>query len=121
LGLSLFFKCCNAKPNVLFKYEIFKPEYKYLAYYECPNCGKRWFEELREKDDKPKYFYDNVAKNKYLAWKKRLENIKQGTNANQSFYYGTYQKHKDVWKTYRTNFNNEKELISKQKTMIHHN
>ena len=48
MGLSLYFKCCNTEPNVLFKYEIFKPEYKFLAYYECPNCGKRWFEELKE-------------------------------------------------------------------------
>ena len=34
------------------------------------------------------------------------------------FIMGLIKKHKNVWKTFRTNFNNEKELISKQKTLI---
>lgn len=110
--------CCNQKPNRIFKYEFLKPSYKWLAFYECPNCGKRWFEVITEKSEKPKIYYDNAATQLYKTWKNRLNNIHQGTAANQSFYYGTYVKHKNLWKTYRTNFNNEKELISKQRTLI---
>lgn len=116
--MPFIFQCCNRKPNVIFEYEIFKPQYKYLAYYECPNCGKRWFEELKENSEEPKYYYDDVAKNKLAVWQKRLSNIKQGTKAKQSFYFGTFAKHKNGWHTFRTNFNNEKELINIQKTTV---
>lgn len=116
--LGDYFKCCNLKTKPVFSYEIFKPEYKFIAYYVCPNCAKRWFEEIKENSDKPKYYYDNAATELYKRWLTRLNSLKQGTFSNQTFYFGTYQKHKDIWITFRTNFNNEKELISKQRTKI---
>lgn len=114
-------KCHNQEPIVLFKHRVLKPDYIYLAYYECPHCAKRWFEVLKQNEDGSdniKVYYDGFAEMQYKKWQKRIDNPINGTKAKQSFYYGTYQKHKDVWKTFRTNFNNEKELISKQKTII---
>ena len=110
--------CCNRKPNRIFKYEFLEPRYKWLAFYECPNCGKRWFEVITEKSDEPKYYYDNAATQLYKEWKNRIDNIKQGTKANEHFYFGTFSKHGNHYKTYRTNFNNQKELIGKQKTLV---
>jgi 5'-deoxynucleotidase YfbR-like HD superfamily hydrolase len=110
--------CCNRKPNRIFKYEFVKPSYKWLAFYECPNCGKRWFEVITEKSDEPKYYYDNAATQLYKERKNRIDNIKQGTKANEYFYFVTFSKHGNHYKTYRTNFNNQKELIGKQKTLV---
>ena len=114
-------KCHNQEPIVLFKHRVLKPDYIYLAYYECPICSNRWFEVLRQNEDgsdKIKYYFDKTAEMQYKKWQKRINTPRYGTQTNQSFYYGTFQKHKNIWKTFRTNFNNEKELISKQKTLI---
>lgn len=118
IRLSFKNMCCNRKPNRIFKYEFVKPFYKWLAFYECPHCGKRWFEVITDKSEEPKYYYDNAATQLYKEWKNRIDNIKQGTKANEHFYYGTFSKHGNHYKTYRTNFNNQKELIGKQKTLV---
>lgn len=108
------FYCCNTRPNRLFKYEFIKPEYKFLAYYQCPVCGKRWFEELKESSDKPKIFFDNVADVKLKTWKKRIFNNIHGTKAKEHFYFGTHKKTKHGYTTFRTNFNNQKEFLFEQ-------
>lgn len=109
-----YFYCCNTKPNQLFKYEIIKPSYKYLAYYECPVCGKRCFEEIKESSDKPKYYFDEVATKKLKAWKSRAFNNVHGTKQKEHFYYGTFKKTKNGYSTFRTNFNNKKEFLFEQ-------
>ena len=113
--LTYYFKCCNLDTKAIFSHKFDKPKYKYIAYYICPNCGKRWFEEIKEGKEKPEYHYGNAATKLYEKWTERLFNLKHGTKANQSFYYGTFKKQKDVWNTFRTNFNNEKEFLFKQK------
>lgn len=87
----------------------------------CPNCETEVFIDYRQYapgKEVRKEYYGLAARKQLKYWKNKLANSFQGTNSNQTFYYGTYQKHQNVWKTFRTNFNNEKELISKQKTLI---
>lgn len=90
-----------------------------IEYGICPNCGQEYFIDFKQKADsldnfkeKIKTFKGNAAKKEYEKWKLILANTHQGTKSKQYFYYGTFVKHKDGWQTYRTNFNNEKELIS---------
>lgn len=114
--MSYYFKCCNLKTRPLFQYEILKPEYKFVAYYICPNCGKRWFEVIKENKEKPKYYFDNAAVELYKQWKNRISNLRQGTKTNEHFYYGYHTKtKKGRYDTYRMNFNNKKEFLFSQK------
>lgn len=116
--MDYWFNCCNTKPIELWQQHIDKPEYKYLAYYECPVCAKRWFMEIKENREEPKYFFDRVATQKFKTWEKRLNNVKHGTYSRQFFNYGTYTQRKDTFKTFKTNFNNEKEFLFSQITKI---
>ena len=113
--MDIFF-CCNTKPNRLFKYEITQPRYKYLAYYECAVCGNRCFEELSEKSDKPKFYFDDAAARKLKTWRERAFKNIHGTAAKEHFYFGTHQRTKHGFTTFRTNFNNKKEYLFEQKT-----
>lgn len=90
-----------------------------LEYGICPNCKTEYFIDYQQKmvndDDfkeRMKIFKGNAAKKEFNKWKSILRNQHQGTKAKQYFYYGTFAKdNKDNWKTFRTNFNNEKELM----------
>lgn len=94
--------------------------YRRLEFGVCPVCGTRHFIDLRQNnytgEEKFKHYKNRVAELKLKEWQNKIANSIQGTQAKQYFYYGTFQRHKDTWKTYRTNFNNEKELIFNQKT-----
>lgn len=93
--------------------------YRRLEFGICPHCGTRHFIDLRQDEqgnEKFKHFKNRVAELKLKDWQNKIANAIQGTRANQNFYFGTHQKHHNVWKTFRTNFNNEKELILKQTT-----
>lgn len=116
--LEFRFFCCNTKPNRLFKHEFIKPVYKFLAFYECPVCGKKWFEEINEKTETPKLYFDEAAIKKLEQWQRRIEHNIFGTQAKEYFYFGTYHRTPRGYKTYRTNFNNQKEFLFEQKTKI---
>lgn len=93
--------------------------YRRLEFGICPHCGTKHFVDLRQNasgEEKFKHYKNRIAEMKLRDWQNKIANSIQGTQAKQYFYFGTYQKHKDVWRTFRTNFNNEKELIFKQKT-----
>ena len=103
-----------------------KPYYRFLEFGICPKCGTKHFihyKQVLESDDsikeKIKTFKGNAAQKEYDKWKRIINNRYQGTMSKQFFYYGTYQQEKSGnYKTYRCNFNNEKEFLFKDKTRL---
>lgn len=92
----------------------------------CPNCGQKHFidyKQILENDDnfkeKVKTFKGVAATKEYDKWQSILNNGYQGTLSKQYFYYGEFQRAKNgYFKTYRKNFNNEKEFLFKGKIKI---
>lgn len=122
------FKCCGNYHKGKFVYKFQKPYYRMIEYGICPNCGVKHFIDYKQNligDDnvkeKIRTFKGKAAETEFKKWKARLNNCFQGTLSKQFFYYGAFTQTGKLFKTYRCNFNNEKELISKQTTkhMIH--
>lgn len=119
-------RCCNGSFEGRFRYKFLKPYYRYLEYGVCPVCGcKRFidYKQIFEDDDnvveKLKEFKGKAAKEEYERWQNILNKGNQGTLSKQFFYYGEYQRSKNgYFKTYRKNFNNEKEFLFKAKVKI---
>jgi hypothetical protein len=92
----------------------------------CSHCGTKHFidyKQILEGEDnfkeKIKTFKDDAAEKEYNKWQNILNNCGHGTFSKQFFNYGTYKKSKNgYFKTYRTNFNNEKEFLFKEKVKI---
>lgn len=120
------FKCCGEYHKGKFLYRLTKPVYRLLEYGFCPHCGTKHFidyKQVLEDDDnvkeKVKFFKGNAAAKEFNKWQKILNNGYQGTLAKQFFYYGEYQRSNNgYFKTYRKNFNNEKEFLFKDKIRI---
>lgn len=120
------FKCCGEYHKGKFIYRLHKPVYRMLEFGICPNCGQKHFidyKQVLEDDDnvkeKVKFFKGNAATKEFNKWQKILNNEYQGTLAKQFFYYGEYQRSNNgYFKTYRKNFNNEKEFLFKDKIRI---
>lgn len=92
----------------------------------CPVCGTKYFidykqilEDADNFEEKVKTFKGNAAEVEFKKWKRILNNGRQGTLPKQFFYFGEYQRSKNgYFKTYRKNFNNEKEFLFKEKVKI---
>lgn len=120
------FKCCGEYQKGRFIYRLTKPFYRFLEYGTCHHCGKNFFvdyKQILENEDnfkeKVKYYTGEAATREYNKWQNILKNGYQGTLAKQFFYYGEYQRAKNgYFKTYRKNFNNEKEFLFKDKIKI---
>lgn len=119
-------RCCNGSFKGRFRYKFLKPYYRYLEYGVCPVCGCKHFidyKQILEDDDnvveKLKEFKGKAAKEEYERWQNILNKGNQGTLSKQFFYYGEYHRSKNgYFKTYRKNFNNEKEFLFKAKVKI---
>lgn len=119
------FRCCGNFHKGKFIYKFTKPFFRVIEYGECPNCGQKHFIDFKQTingedgfKEKIKTFKGKAAQVELKKWQTRLNNTNQGTLSKQYFYFGVFEKCGNYFKTYRTNFNNEKELISKQKTLI---
>ena len=125
-GVYILFKCCGEHHKGRFIYRLHKPVYRLLEYGFCPVCGTAHFvdyKQILENEDnfkeKLKTFKGNAATKEYDKWQNILNNQQQGTFAKQFFYYGEFQRSKNgYFKTYRKNFNNEKEFLFKDKIKI---
>ena len=120
------FRCCGNYHKGRFIYKLTKPFYRLIEFGICPHCGTKHFidyKQILEDDDnykeKVKTFKGNAAQEEFDKWKLRLKNQPHGTMAKEFFCYGTFQRSKNgYFKTYRTNFNNEKEFLFKDKVKI---
>ena len=121
-GIYLFRHCNNIYKGS-FQHIFLKPYYRFIEYGVCPNCEMEVFIDYRQyaPGKEVKKEYQGLAARRQLKyWKEKLANTFQGTKSNEHFYFGTYSKIGNHYRTYRTNFNNEKELISKQRTRTIH-
>lgn len=125
-GGYILFKCCGVE-NKWSKTHIFeKPYYRFIGFGVCPRCGTKHFLEFKQILEGDDYFKEkkrelkgDAAQKEYNKWKQRLNNSCQGTFSKEFFYYGTFKEEKNgYYKTYRTNFNNEKEFLFKAKVKI---
>ncbi|MBQ2391399.1 MAG: hypothetical protein II306_06480 [Clostridia bacterium] len=96
-----------------------------LEFGYCPNCGKQHFVDYKQiiEDDnvkeKIKTFTGKPAVEEYNKWQNIINKDYNGTLSKQYFYYGEYQRDKNgYFKTYRKNFNNQKEFLFKDKVKV---
>lgn len=117
--------CCNSPAKVVFRYILSGGEnYHRIEFAICTHCGKFKFTDYRMSADGSetvrKYtFNEKEFYNRLNAWKTRINNTKQGTRLNQSFYYGDCARKRtkngiiDI--QLRKNFNNVTEIIGESK------
>ena len=98
------------------------PYIRRIGFNVCPNCGMPRLFDFRiyapgQEIRKP--YFGKAAIKQYNKWQRILNNGRQGTLSKQYFYYGEFQQCKNgYFKTYRKNFNNEKEFLFKGKVKI---
>ena len=116
------FQCCGEYHKGKFAYKIQKPYYRFLEFGICPKCQTKYFIDFKQVlDDEDNYkeaiktFKGEAAQKEFNKWKRILNNSYQGSMSKEFFYFGTFTKSGNYFKTYRTNFNNKKEFLFKNK------
>lgn len=115
--------CCNSEFKGFFIYTLSNSKLfcRRLEYGICPICGNEKFRDI-------KYYSNGIERIKelngisatitYKRWLSLLNNTKQGSYINQSFYYGDFKKIKrhdnmgnPIYVQLRKNFNGQAEVL----------
>lgn len=122
--------CCNAFYNASFSYVLFsyKNSYRRLEFGICPQCGCLKFKDFIIDHNGIEKVHQSTGKHalqKLETWRKRINNTKYGSKANQNVYYGDFRKtnRKDIngipiYQQLRKNFNGQCEVIGEVDTKV---
>lgn len=122
--------CCNTLYNGSFSYVFFstKDYCRKVEFGICPQCGcfkAKDFQYFSNGTEKIKYLTGKNALLKLEYWRKKINNIKQGSFSNQNVYYGDFKKtnkldenNLPIYQQLRKNFNGQAEVIGEVETKV---